>query len=258
MSGRQAYLPAARTNGVTTSTGDTFFNEVTFTGSALDASGLLYMNARYYNPSTARFLSQDTYTGSASVPWTQHLYAYCNNNPVNMVDPTGHMAGRPFTVNINDGGGGKIIRTVPEDDVDIPEISGNIKVDVWGEPNTYVDRGQGQWRHYGSDGGADVDYDKPDPDGSKGWHYHSWGRDENNEPVRSKDSTETDPRETSKVTPIPVPWYRIALGSIIFLGGVAATIYLVGNDATGIGIADDALIPTTVGGIYYGWQMAGG
>ena len=76
--------------GVTTSTGDSFFNEVTFTGSVADASGLLYMNARYYNPATARFLSQDSYTGSASVPWTQHLYAYCNNNPVNMVDPTGH------------------------------------------------------------------------------------------------------------------------------------------------------------------------
>ena len=36
--------------GVTTSTGDAFFNEVTFTGSVADASGLLYMNARYYNP----------------------------------------------------------------------------------------------------------------------------------------------------------------------------------------------------------------
>ena len=78
--------------GVTTSTGDTFHNEITFTGSVADASGLLYMNARYYNPATARFLSQDTYTGSASTPWTQHLYAYCNNNPVNMVDPTGHSA----------------------------------------------------------------------------------------------------------------------------------------------------------------------
>ena len=87
--------------------GSAFFNEVTFTGSVADASGLLYMNARYYNPTTARFLSQDSYTGSASVPWTQHLYAYCNNNPVNMVDPTGHMAGRPCTVNINDGGGGR-------------------------------------------------------------------------------------------------------------------------------------------------------
>ncbi len=93
--------------GVTTSTGDAFFNEVTFTGSVADASGLLYMNARYYNPATARFLSQDTYTGSASDPWTQHLYAYCNNNPVNMVDPTGHAPVGPMRKNmvcINDGG----------------------------------------------------------------------------------------------------------------------------------------------------------
>ena len=96
--------------GVTTASGGTFFNEVTFTGSVADASGLLYMNARYYNPTTARFLSQDTYTGSASVPWTQHLYAYCNNNPVNMVDPTGHAPVGPMRKNmvcINDGGSGE-------------------------------------------------------------------------------------------------------------------------------------------------------
>ena len=76
--------------GVTTSTGDTFFNEVTSTGSIADASGLLYMNARYYNPSTGRFLSQDSYSGNPYDPWTQHLYSYCGNNPINMVDPTGH------------------------------------------------------------------------------------------------------------------------------------------------------------------------
>ncbi len=103
-----------------------------------------------------------------------------------------------------------------------------------------------------------MDYDKPDPDGSKGWHYHSWERDENNTPVRSKESTETDPRETSKITPTPVPWYRVALGAIMFLGGVVASVYLVANDATVIGVADDALLSTTIGWIYYAWQIAGG
>ena len=244
--------------GVTTASGDAFFNEVTFTGSIADASGLLYMNARYYNPATARFLSQDTYTGSAFDPWTQHLYAYCNNNPVNMVDPTGHVAVRATAVYVNFGDVEKTIGTASEDEASLPEIVGNIKVGIWGEPNTYADRGQGQWRYYGSDGGADVDYDKPDPDGSKGWHYHSWGWDENNTPVRSKESTETDPRETSKITPTPVPWYRVALGAIMFLGGVVATVYLVANDATVIGVADDALLSTTIGWIYYAWQIAGG
>ncbi len=70
-----------------------FLNEVTYTGSVTDTStGLQYMNARFYNPSTGRFLSQDSYKGNAYDPWTQHLYAYTGNNPVNFVDPTGHFA----------------------------------------------------------------------------------------------------------------------------------------------------------------------
>ncbi len=68
-----------------------FLNEVTYTGSVTDTStGLQYMNARFYNPSTGRFLSQDSYKGNAYDPWTQHLYGYCGNNPINMTDPTGH------------------------------------------------------------------------------------------------------------------------------------------------------------------------
>ncbi len=70
-----------------------FLNDMTFTGSVSDmSSGLQYMNSRYYQPSTGRFLSQDTYSGNAYDPWTQHLYSYCMNNPTSFVDPTGHSA----------------------------------------------------------------------------------------------------------------------------------------------------------------------
>jgi RHS repeat-associated protein len=68
-----------------------FLNETTYTGSVTDKStGLQYMSARYYDAENGRFLTQDTYTGNPYDPWTQHLYAYCGNNPVSMVDPTGH------------------------------------------------------------------------------------------------------------------------------------------------------------------------
>ena len=72
-----------------------FDNEVTFTGSVTDTStGLQYMNARYYDSTTGRFLTQDTYSGNPYDPWTQHLYNYCGNNPTNFIDPTGHKAGK--------------------------------------------------------------------------------------------------------------------------------------------------------------------
>lgn len=54
------------------------------------STGLQYLRARYYNPVTANFMTQDTYGGELLDPITQNLYAYTGNDPVNMVDPSGH------------------------------------------------------------------------------------------------------------------------------------------------------------------------
>ena len=50
------------------------------------------MNARYYNPNNGRFITQDTYRGELNEADTLHLYVYCANNPINYVDPSGHIA----------------------------------------------------------------------------------------------------------------------------------------------------------------------
>ncbi len=63
-------------------TGAPYFSEV----------GLYQMGARYYNPDIGRFITRDSYRGDIYRPWTRNLYTYCNNNPVNYVDPTGHSA----------------------------------------------------------------------------------------------------------------------------------------------------------------------
>ena len=78
--------------GVTEKRGDAgFLNEICYTGGIYDDStSLYYLNARYYDPSTGRFLSEDTYRGEPADANTWHLYAYCANNPVNYVDPSGH------------------------------------------------------------------------------------------------------------------------------------------------------------------------
>ena len=66
-------------------------NEICYTGGIYDEStGLYYLNARYYDPKNGRFLTEDTYRGEVNDPDTLHLYAYCKNNPINYVDPSGH------------------------------------------------------------------------------------------------------------------------------------------------------------------------
>ena len=68
-----------------------FYNEIAYTGGIWDQStGLYYLNARYYDPDDGRFLTEDTVRPEAEDSLTWHLYAYCANNPVNYVDPSGH------------------------------------------------------------------------------------------------------------------------------------------------------------------------
>ena len=68
-----------------------FENELCYTGAVYDrVTSLYYLNARYYDPATANFLSQDTYRGEREDYEQWNLYAYCANDPINHYDPSGH------------------------------------------------------------------------------------------------------------------------------------------------------------------------
>lgn len=56
-----------------------------------EVSGLYYLNARYYSPEWRRFISpDDTAYLELGTPNGINLYVYCNNDPVNYADPSGH------------------------------------------------------------------------------------------------------------------------------------------------------------------------
>ena len=55
-------------------------------GHLTDDSGLIYMRARYYDPASGRFVSEDPARNGSN--W----YAYCGNNPVNFIDGSGQFA----------------------------------------------------------------------------------------------------------------------------------------------------------------------
>jgi RHS repeat-associated protein len=67
--------------------------DYTFTGQKLDATGLMYYGARYYDSSLGRFLSADTIVPQAGNPQALNRYSYVNNNPLKYVDPSGHCWG---------------------------------------------------------------------------------------------------------------------------------------------------------------------
>ena len=66
-------------------------NNIEYAGYFYDAeTGLYYLNARFYDPETARFIQEDTYSGNILDPLSLNLYTYAQNNPISYYDPTGH------------------------------------------------------------------------------------------------------------------------------------------------------------------------
>jgi len=75
-----------------------------FTGQRLDATGLYYYGARYYDATIGRFISADTVIQSLANPQTLNRYTYCSNNPLKYTDPTGHEYVYVTNEGLNDNG----------------------------------------------------------------------------------------------------------------------------------------------------------
>ncbi len=73
-------------------------------------TGLYYLNSRYYDPETGRFVNADVYASTGDSSIACNMFAYCRNNPVSKIDGDGK---RDYSVNlmISDS----ISSTVPRD-----------------------------------------------------------------------------------------------------------------------------------------------
>jgi RHS repeat-associated protein len=71
-----------------------------------EETSIYYLKARYYDPSLARFLTKDTFTGFEDDPQSLNLYAYVKNNPNKFDDPSGHFY-RHLLMRFAGGGGAR-------------------------------------------------------------------------------------------------------------------------------------------------------
>ncbi len=78
--------------GNPTLTIETTSNAIRYTGEFYDEeTGLYYLRARYYDPYLGRFTTEDSYWGEDDNPLSLNLYTYCMNDPIQYVDPSGHV-----------------------------------------------------------------------------------------------------------------------------------------------------------------------
>ena len=73
-------------------------NPLRYRGYYYDAeTGFYYLQSRYYDPATRRFINADSYASTGQGFVGTNMFAYCNNNPVNSADMEGH-AGEEIVV----------------------------------------------------------------------------------------------------------------------------------------------------------------
>ena len=72
-------------------------------------TGLYYLNSRYYDPQVGRFLNADGLVSTGQGLLGSNMFAYCLNNPVNMMDSTGDC---PITIIIGSAIAGAFINSI--------------------------------------------------------------------------------------------------------------------------------------------------
>ena len=65
-------------------------NPLRYRGYYYDAeTGFYYLQSRYYDPNTCRFINADGYASTGQGLIGYNMFAYCNNNPISFYDPSG-------------------------------------------------------------------------------------------------------------------------------------------------------------------------
>ena len=224
-------------------------------------TSLYYLQARYYDPDTARFINADALL-IAGNDYIQGMnrYAYCINNPVNLIDASGYCYGYPNDPNLdspfsgvrygyNCGSYGRHVRN-PRNVKTGNIIAKSLDHEVnrrpnTGEPGSTWEAPNGDKRKFGPDGKPIWDYDHNDhgnpiehPHDENGGHNHDW-----NNGVRGKPY---------------VPGLNTIAGATLIVGCGIGLVFVTINDSTGIGVFDNAFIVTLCSGFKKGMEMLAG
>ena len=136
---RMSYTPYGEKVKSASSGPDIFHQKYTGQVDDGEASGLLYYNARYYDPAIGRFISVDSVIPDAGKTQAFNRYMYVVGNPINFNDPSGHVyqigyIGENTTTN-EDGRENDIEFNWFGQEEEITGVASEKKRDSWGGEN---------------------------------------------------------------------------------------------------------------------------
>ena len=197
-------------------------------------TGLYYLQSRYYDPQVGRFLNADGYVSTGQGIHSTNMFMYCGNIVINKKDSSGNMM--EFCIWMTSKEGIEWQESLKKQD---PVVVGSLS--PWGEPNSHVDDysdGYHKERWYGTDGKAVKDRHHTDHNNPKHHtnpHDQDWDWSDPEHPTLGPGYPPTNEKA--------INWEPIA-GIGIVVVSVVGFIWVVGNDITGVGAADDgALVP---------------
>ncbi|QWB99714.1 hypothetical protein KHQ88_06020 [Mycoplasmatota bacterium] len=189
-------------------------------------TGLYYLQSRYYNPEIGRFINADGLLGKVG-NLRNNIYSYALGNPILNTQISGYGS---YEV-IPTRGLGYSNYFINGSLVMLFDRKGNHRNPNRGKPGStkriyYPDGSLKQEREYGPDGKPLLDHDHHKGEDVGYDHDHDWDW--------SQEKPRQPAREPSK-----------ALAALGLVATGAALIWLTANDITGVGAADDVLIPAT-------------
>ena len=105
-------------------------NPIRYRGYYYDTeTGFYYLQSRYYDPTTRRFLNADKIAGQLGDDQSHNIFAYCRNNPINLVDPTGHYSWGEFWNDLK-GGLRLAVKVAKKAAQTLGEVATNSKFDL--------------------------------------------------------------------------------------------------------------------------------
>ena len=208
-------------------------------------SGFYYLMSRYYDPVTHRFINADGYFQSGGNILDTNMHSYCGNNPIMFADPTGLCYEPQYTSAGTYIGKYWVIKTA------VPGVPGFCNSCKSNGPNSgnkyYVESNKYYVESSKNNKNTKGDSNwTPRKDSKKGSENRQKSGDRERNVAHPNGEEHSRVPKGNGVKHLTETPFEERMGNFgICLACAVAVIYLVGNDVTGAGVADDvALVPT--------------